>query len=395
MKKINKHKLTAVFMACLLIAGMGVSLPATMGAESLVLTAKAEEAEHTEGTYKGLNYKNYGTDVMITGCDKSIEIAEIPAEIEGVPVTDIKERVFADCKNLTSVTIPESVTYIGDHAFSGCESLTSVTIPDSVTYVGDYAFEYCKSLSSVIIGNSVERIGIRAFTYCYSLTSVIIGNSVTTIKGGAFYDCEALTSITIPESLTYVEESAFYHTAWLEERKKENPFVVVNGILIDTATIRRENIVIPDNVVIIEESSLKNCTRMRSVIIPDGVTTIRVSAFEGCEHLDDVTIPKSVTHIEKLAFYGSSYLRDVYYTGTEEEWNTIEIDNWMSGNDHLLNADIHYNSTISFEVSVSSLIELNKALRTKKGAPKKFDLNGDKIINVIDLALLKRQLLGK
>ncbi len=35
MTKISKHKLTAVFMACLLIAGMGASFPATMGAEPL------------------------------------------------------------------------------------------------------------------------------------------------------------------------------------------------------------------------------------------------------------------------------------------------------------------------------------------------------------------------
>ena len=44
---------------------------------------------------------------------------------------------------LTSVTIPESVTLIDEYAFQRCEKLTSVTVPASVTSIGDYAFSWC------------------------------------------------------------------------------------------------------------------------------------------------------------------------------------------------------------------------------------------------------------
>ena len=50
-------------------------------------------------------------------------------------------------KNLTSVTIPDSVTSIDNCAFKDCTSLTSITIPASVTTLGLYVFEGCSSLT--------------------------------------------------------------------------------------------------------------------------------------------------------------------------------------------------------------------------------------------------------
>ena len=54
----------------------------------------------------------------------------------------IADSAFGGCDNLTSVTIPDSVTSIGDEAFYSCDNLTSITIPNSVTSIGDHAFGY-------------------------------------------------------------------------------------------------------------------------------------------------------------------------------------------------------------------------------------------------------------
>ncbi len=75
-----------------------------------------------------------------------------------------------------AVTIPDTinglpVTSIGS-AFINCTNLTSVTIPNSVTNIGDYAFAWCISLNNVTIGNSVTSIGYNAFGGCTSLTSL-------------------------------------------------------------------------------------------------------------------------------------------------------------------------------------------------------------------------------
>lgn len=45
----------------------------------------------------------------------------------------------------------------------------------------------------------------------------------------------------------------------------------------------------------------------------------------GCNSLKQITIPASVTSIDTAAFSGCSALESVYYTGTQEMWNHIEI----------------------------------------------------------------------
>ncbi len=123
----------------------------------------------------------------------------------------IATAAFSNCKKLSNIIIPDSVTSIGYHAFEGCSSLTSITIPDSVTSIGYYTFYGCSSLTSITIPDSVTYIGTYTFSGCSSLTDITIPNGVTYIKNDTFYGCTNLKSITIPKSIIYIEEKAFYN----------------------------------------------------------------------------------------------------------------------------------------------------------------------------------------
>ena len=339
------------------------------------------------------------TTGTVTDCDGSVTAAVIPSEIEGVPVTSIGDESFLDCRSMTGVIIPNSVTYIGTSAFENCTGLTSVSIPDSVMYIGetafatcgylsaiwvseanqcysvsdgvlfdkshkkliacpagksgDYripdgvtyiaasAFSGCVDLTSVIIPDSVTYIGREAFFACNGLTSVVIPNGVSSISGCAFEFCENLTDVFIPDSVTSIEGSAFYGCSSLSTVVIPNSVVDIGECIFGECT-SLTSVVIPDSLTSIGNDMFIWCTSLNSVVIPDSVTYIDYSAFYCCDSLTSVTIPDSVTSIDEFAFYGCNSLERVYYSGTEAQWDAIEIG---SHNEPLEGVEVIFNST--------------------------------------------------
>ena len=167
-------------------------------------------------------------------------------------------------------------------------------------------FNSCSSIKSAIIESGVTSIGNYAFSGCSSLKSVTIPDSVTSIGTGVFGGCSSLTSVTIPNSVTSISENAFRY-----------------------------------------------CDSLTSVTIPHGVTSIGDYAFCDCTNLTSITIPESVTSIGYSAFSSCENLTDVYFGGSEEQWNQIDI---QLENYNLTNATIHYNSAVTHEHSYTSAV---------------------------------------
>ena len=145
-----------------------------------MLPASAEDTIIVQ-VYEGIDYVKYEDHIEIFGASKDNTELIIPAEIDGLPVTSIRIQAFIDA-NITSVTIPESITDIGQEAFAYCTALTDVTISDGVKSIGIQAFSDCTNLVSVTIPDSVEEIGALRFYNCSSLKSITLPDKITEIK---------------------------------------------------------------------------------------------------------------------------------------------------------------------------------------------------------------------
>ena len=175
------------------------------------------------------------TCATLISIDATVVDFELPATINGVPVTamaenalrensrvktvvlpsfvtDIPARMFHGCSSLESITLHDNVTSIGEDAFGGCKKLLSFDMPDSVTTIGRALFGDCYSLQSVKLSKNITELTDQMFVNCDNLQFVDIPDSVTFISSRAFDNCEILTSVTMSASIETIENKAFTYS---------------------------------------------------------------------------------------------------------------------------------------------------------------------------------------
>ena len=204
-----------------------------------------------------LRYTVCDDEVIIVGHTNGIVSAEIPDTISGYKVTGIWKDSFAFCYSLTSVTLPESLSYIKDDAFKACFDLVEVTNKSSLKItkgstengaVAENAANIRKKDSDKSIitvdsdgyifaemnqknyligyggsnqvlklpdsykdanGNTIKGYHINKYTFSGSdIKKCVVSSSTTFIGNKAFYQCKNLTYVFIPASVNNIGSNA-------------------------------------------------------------------------------------------------------------------------------------------------------------------------------------------
>ena len=148
-----------------------------------------------------------------------------------------------------------------------------------------------KDIKSVVVEEGVTSISPNTFQYCTNLKTVTLPSTLTELGKYAFYKCSSLKSVVMPESMDYIGKNCF-----------------------------------------------DECRKLEEIVIPYGIEEIPEAAFANCMELRCVTIPVTVDEIGHSAFINCNKLKDVYYSGSSDDWDDIDID---KQNKSLVNASIH------------------------------------------------------
>ena len=170
-----------------------------------------------------------------------------------------------------------NVTSIGWYAFSGCSSLTSITIPEGVTSIGYNAFSDCPNL---------KRVNISDLSVWYNISFENYGNPLCS-GANLYVNDELVIDIVIPSDI-----------------------VSLNDYLFSGCTSIR-SVVIPEGVTSIGNAAFSGCSSLTSITIPEGVISIGSFAFDGCSSLSSITIPEGVTSIGGYTFFNCSSLTSI------------------------------------------------------------------------------------
>lgn len=228
------------------------------------------------------------------GTTREMEHIDIPTMYNGKPVVKIGTGAFLNCKNLTSITIPEGITQIGTGAFINCSSLQEIHFPSTITEIENMAFRNCSQLETIFLPASVTTIGTRVFDNCKQLRQVYYEGTL---------------------------ESWFLNLQFLDEMS--NPLyygaqLYIQGQLVDKMDL-------PSHIDIIPDYHFVGNQTLTTVTIPSHITRIGEGAFYQCSNLRKITLPSSICAIDDNAFYGCEALDEVYYEGTIADWCKIQF----------------------------------------------------------------------
>jgi len=286
-------------------------------------------------------------------------------------VENIDNYAFRYCSNLSSITIPETVTNIGRYAFFGCSNLSKVTIPESVEFIGRYAFNLTNNLNVYFESNvlpinlqenwdygingyyvgvkevytegdfelaklnndtiaiikyngslesldlttlnlgTITQIGGNAFNRS-SVKEIVLPSTIKSIEKNAFSN-SSLETINIPSSVVYINDYAFYNSNLNNITIEENSNLEKIGSYAFSLCDNLTNINIPNKVSIIGSFAFSQ-SGLQNVLfdLNNNLTEINEGVFQGTK-LSSVNIPNSVTLINNSAFRDIETLKEVNF----------------------------------------------------------------------------------
>ena len=325
----------------------------------------------TDDYFRYAGEKVYPKDKSISGD------LEIPSEFNGIKITTIPESAFASCTGITSIKIPNTVTFIGDGAFSGCIRLESITLPfsgnsrDKMQGGGHFGrifgtknYTGGTKVSQAYHKDSGFDAGEYSSTYYIpaGLKSVSLTDA-TQLGYGAFQNMTMLTDIHVNYDLVAVGKKAFNNCTSLKEASLPKIYAIPDYCFSNCTSL--EKFYIGPNVSTIGEKAFEKCIKLSSInsqmemdfVIPNSVTEIGDDAFSGCIKVKNITLPFSGNSKDKVQGGGrfGRIFGTTNYSGTTKVYQTYYKSSGFDAGEY---GDTYYVPSNLEKVTLTDAIQL-------------------------------------
>lgn len=179
----------------------------------------------------------------------------------------------------------------------------------------------------LVLPSNVNAIGTNGFNLCENITEMIIPYSITTIKENAFLGMNNLTKT--------------FYTGTLEQWCKMD-------LELYTSTPCWNNTIL----------YLNGEMLGGDVVIPSNISSIGDHVFFGCQYITSFKFGTHLTYLGENNFWGNANLRNVYYTGTLEEWCTVDFE--YNGNSCLYSANLYIDNVLMDNVVIPESVTILK-----------------------------------
>ena len=296
----------------------------------LLLVYSSAVALAQDFTQDGVNYYIDGETAYVSSSyDATGDITildKISVNGTDYPVTRIEDYALGSNTEMTSVTIPNSVTTIGPGAFSWCSALTTVTIGSGVTYIGCDAFYGATAVEDVYLYADPEVLdwydegGCDDFkfdgtTICHVADAVAWGAKYAGIVNLIFVD-----PTTVPLTCSYNEST---QTLTISGTQFMPNYYSSSSRPWSEYVSQIKKIIIEDGVPNISQYAFDCCSSLTDVVIPNSVLSIDEYAFSSCSSLTSINLPASVKTFSPLAFTGCTNLTAINFASDNPEYKTI------------------------------------------------------------------------
>ena len=304
-------------------------------------------------TYNAINVKACGTSIFTSDSLRTAVVGNGVKRIVGL---------FADCHNLSNVTLPSTLEEIGNNTFSNCTALASVSIPTGVRTIGINAFRGISLPTELTLPDSLRIIEESAFNGWSGISTLTIPHAVKSIGESAFDNCTNLSTVL------YLADSAGCGRWTATRSLVRGSYVYLSNTNIDRLTVGEgvrhidvelyrynvDSLILPTTLRTVTGNSgsefltyvefncaelfakyqysdeansgmFEGCTQLRHVIFGDSVGRIPRYAFKGCINVREfvhLNLPHSVHFIGTNAFEGCNQMLDAVI---HEEVDTIGL----------------------------------------------------------------------